>query len=219
MKTKLVLALLMTGALLLTTACSATTADAVNTVSQDAAASTIAASEPVAAAAAVSQKEARPEKIDDQSMITGKITAVSGDTITLAEAVTQEPSNKDERTPGGGTPPADGSAPERPARENSEASSDAEPPSGMPGGGRGQGREMNMEFSDETATYTFAGAVAVTKGMGDNAQTITLDDLAAGDIVRIELNDNSQITAILLMDMDGNGQPPEKLQGESSLSK
>ena len=234
MKTKFILALLMSGVLLLTTACS-TAANAANakTATQETAISTASASMSAAAAAEASQKEAPPAKMDDQSMITGKITAVSGDTITLAQAVTRgESGNRGEKAGGGtppadggaaerpsGTPPADGSAPERPARDNSEAPSGAEPPSGTPGGGRGQGREMNMEFSDEAVTYSIAGSAVITKGMGDNAETITLDDLAAGDIIRIELNEDGRITAIRLMGMDGDGQPPQMSERDSSSVK
>jgi len=233
MKTKFILALLMSGVLLLTTACS-TAANAANakTATQETAISTASASMSAAAAAEASQKEAPPAKMDDQSMITGKITAVSGDTITLAQAVTREPDNRGEKPDGvappadgsaperpSGAPPTDGSVPERPARDNSEAPSGAEPPSGTPGGGRGQGREMNMEFSDEAVTYSIAGFAVITKGMGDNAETITLDDLAAGDMIRIELNDNGQITAIRLMDMDGDGQPPQMSERDSSSVK
>ena len=233
MKTKFILALLMSGVLLLTTACS-TAANAANakTVTQEAAVSTASASMSAAAAEA-SQKEAPPAKMDDQSMITGKITAVSGDTITLAQAVTRgESGNRGEKPDGvappadgsaperpSGAPPTDGSVPERPARDNSEAPSGAEPPSGTPGGGRGQGREMNMEFSDEAVTYSIAGSAVITKGMGDNAETITLDDLAAGDIVRIELNEDGRITAIRLMGMDGDGQPPQMSERDSSSVK
>jgi len=232
MKTKFILALLMSGVLLLTTACS-TAANAANakTVTQEAAVSTASASMSAAAAEA-SQKEAPPAKMDDQSMITGKITAVSGDTITLAQAVTREPGNRGEKPDGvaqpadgsaperpSGAPPTDGSVPERPARDNSEAPSGAEPPSGTPGGGRGQGREMDMEFSDEAVTYSIAGSAVITKGMGDNAETITLDDLAAGDIVRIELNEDGRITAIRLVDMDEDGQPPQMSERDSSSVK
>ena len=219
MKTKFILALLMSGVLLLTTACS-TAANAANakTVTQEAAVSTASASMSAAAAEA-SQKEAPPAKMDDQSMITGKITAISGDTITLAQAVTRGESGNRGEKPDGVAPPADGSAPERPARDNSEAPSGAEPPSGTPGGGRGQGREMDMEFSDEAVTYSIAGSAVITKGMGDNAETITLDDLAAGDMIRIELNDNGQITAIRLMGMDGDGQPPQMSERDSSSVK
>jgi len=233
MKTKFILALLMSGVLLLTTACS-TAANAANakTVTQEAAVSTASASMSAAAAEA-SQKEAPPAKMDDQSMITGKITAVSGDTITLAQAVTRgESGNRGEKPDGvappadgsaperpSGAPPTDGSVPERPARDNSEAPSGAEPPSGTPGGGRGQGREMDMEFSDEAVTYSIAGSAVITKGMGDNAETITLDDLAAGDIVRIELNEDGRITAIRLVDMDEDGQPPQMSERDSSSVK
>lgn len=180
-----------------------------------------ASSDPAISANTVSET-GYPPVAQENNMLTGKVITVSSDEITLALAVmTEKGGAPGGNGPGGGAPPSDseGQAPEsREERatkpQDGEIPSGSEPPAGMPGGGRGSG--MNMEFSVDTTTYSVSSAVVVTKGMDDNEETISLEDLTADNVIRFEINDSNQITQIRLMEEDGGDQRRQPPSGESS---
>lgn len=183
--------------------------------------------------------QADGEAPEDGPGTVGKVAAVSDSEITVYLAELGMDGERPEgggpgdgNGPGDGAEPPDGDAPGGAPEEGGPGGDvpadlpDGEAPEGGPGdgeppsggrdgeggpGGMGGGMMGGVEFSDEETVYTLSASVTVTKGMGDDAEALSLDDIGEDDVVRLELDDDGEVIAIQVMEMpDMDGEPPEQ---------
>jgi hypothetical protein len=221
MKSQVLLISLTAGVLLAATACSAAAGKS------DGAASGLEKLPAASQVGAPANPGAPRREARDPSGIIGQVVSVSEDEIALALAVMPEldkspgpESSGDGSRPGGmkERPWEDsgGGAPGRPERPSGPGSdkpageSGGDTPPGESGGDRrGPGGGMGMTFAEDATAYKLSDACVVTKGRGDPAETVGLESIAAKDIVSIELDDDGQVAAISILQMDAGAQPPQ----------
>lgn len=147
----------------------------------------------------------KPEKKQNGQM--AKVVSVADDELTVMLAVQPERGEKPEKAADGN----EGERPEKPAdgAEMPEKPADGtEPPekpadgngADMPKGGKGGHQGMEMTFSEETTVLTLTDDTVITKGMGQEAESISVSDLEADSVIRVIL-DETTVVSIELMEM------------------
>lgn len=122
----------------------------------------------------------------EQKGIVGKITAVDGEQFTLLLAQTPERSQEMKTPPDtGDTMPPDGEVPLSGGVPDKDSQREA-PQTGKPAGMQDGKREM--AFGEETKTVTIGEGTEIVSS--NEGQSLTLDGLAEGDIVRVEIDEN-----------------------------
>ncbi|SHI10521.1 hypothetical protein SAMN02745823_02455 [Sporobacter termitidis DSM 10068] len=158
--------------------------------------------------------------------LTGRVTAVSSDTITLELLEQNAPQGGDTAPNGGGTPSAPGSA-ETPAPVSGAPSGvpggsadpgAARPSGGSAGGNRdqsgGPGGGFGLTPTGETRTITVSSDTAITVGSGGSGTAGTIADIKAGDILRVTM-DGDAAEAIVVENF-GGGQRPDGQAGDQT---
>ena len=150
--------------------------------------------------------------------VTGQVTAVEGNSVTLvlgelaempaAEAPTVDGSS--EAPTGGGSgeaptgeAPAGGGSGEAPTGDAPAGSGSGEAPTGeAPAGG---GAMSGFTAGDESVTITITDATVITvEGMGESAAG-TVSDITVGSILEVVFGDDNTVTSITVRNIMGGG--------------
>ena len=118
--------------------------------------------------------------------LTGEITAINGTSVTMQLGELSEIA-----APSGGAPDGAQSGQTPPEKPDGEA------PSGAPDG---MGGMSTFTAGDESVTLDFAD-VEITK----NGETVTLSDIAEGDILTVEVGSGSSVTSAAVQTVGGQG--------------
>lgn len=161
-----------------------------------------------------SSEKTGQEKKQERNMKLGKVTAVNGNKITVALGEMAAPENN-----GKGTPPEmpsgneNGAPPEMPSGNGAAPNGNGVPPEMPSGNGNGNPPAMpsgnvpgkmpsaDLAESGKTVTVTISEGVSVKK----NGKTVSVSDIAEGDIIMLMYDDSNALTAVEIMDMNGGG--------------
>ncbi|MCR5168832.1 MAG: hypothetical protein K6C13_16695, partial [Oscillospiraceae bacterium] len=160
----------------------------------------------------------------------GKVTAVSGNKITVALGKTGKGTPPVKPSGNGADPNGNTTPPEKPSGNGYDPNGNTTPPE-MPSGngydpngnttppempsGNGNGNPPAMPSGDnmgkipsadlaesgKTVTVTISDGVSVKK----NGKTVSVSDIAEGDIIMLMYDDSNALTAVEIMDMNGGG--------------
>ncbi len=152
------------------------------------------------------------KKSQNETTLTGKVTAIDGTTVTLQLGELAEREASDDS--GQGKTPPEKSDGEQ--GNNEDAGTPPAPPGGEQGGNRdGNTAPGGNKFTagEETATADLAGAT-ITKETTEGTEDGVFSDIAEGDILVVIIGENQKATAVTIKNAGTpNGQPGGSEQG------
>ena len=148
----------------------------------------------------------------------GKVTAVSGNKITVALGKTGKGTPPVKPSGNGADPNGNTTPPEKPSGNGADPNGNTTPPV-KPSGDK-QGKKSSAAFTEsgKTITVTVSDSISVTK----NGKAASVSDISEGDIIMLMYDDSNDLTAIEIMDMNGKGMGKpggtDKDKGSAELS-
>lgn len=158
--------------------------------------------------------EAKAETVA-ASTITGMISSIDDNTITLSMGGGERPNGKAPDGNGGGEKPGgetpdDNGAGEKPSGEAPGGNGVGEKPSGEAPDGNGAGEDMQMPEGEKSQAITVIDTTVITDVDGN---TISLSDLSEGTMVTVSLDEDGNAVSITITTMELSMGGPGQSQG------
>ena len=162
------------------------------------------------------------EEKADTDMVYGQITAIDGDTITIALAekpemdAKPEMGEKPDMTDGSTEMPQNGDKPEGDAPKDGEAPADGEFSTENMGEKPEGGMEQNLTLTGETKEITITDSTKITV----DGEEKTMDTLAVDDVINVEMDGDTVISISSgRMSMPDGEAPTDKASDETTETK
>lgn len=152
---------------------------------------------------------------DSDTHLSGQVTAVSGNSITLnlyAQPSGDAPSGDNDdgnTTPPSGTPPTDTQS-----AADSSTGTTPTPPSDDAQGGSGK----SMTLSGETKTITLSDSTAITKNENGQSVSATVSDITVGCTLSVTVSDDTVTAVAIMPEMPQNTGSTAGTQPSNTLS-
>lgn len=135
------------------------------------------------------------ETTRDDNAITGQVTAIDGNTITLALG------ERAARPDGDSTPPGNGEKPSEPTSGDAVQTEDSDGTGGTPPSGNGGG-PGGLTLTGEEKSITIDESTTITKDSMGQSSDATIDDITDGTILTVII-DGETVVSVTISDFGG----------------